>query len=459
MEKIQNFILNKNCFVIGALLSSLITIIPFFARLITFNKLFIVWGMVIIIKDLLSKKIIFKNKLRFILIIFCLFYGITVILNYENNFISQVSHFGYILCTIFILYSYDLSIEKMKYIKNIYTFNKIFNLYSCIFTTISLILIITGTKLSYKNSMGVDRFIGIGINNRAAGMYGNPIDFGFICMFTIFLCTINLIILKKFNKRSIFYIVNIVLHIICLPLTGSRGSLLGTALFIILMCFFTFFKKIDNMSKNERKKILFITIPIVSIFMVIGLVAIINKYTNIENTADITNIEKPYSDVMEEKNEAFLGDRGNFQGNPLSGRLGTWRSGLKAIAKKPVFGYGLINTLEHAKNIEGSEVEYYNLSGGMHNIFLEFLIGSGLIGLICFLIFIVSYIVLIIKVPIRKYKEQYKLISGIISIIISMLATNIFDSSIIFPLYLPSVIFWTYLGFGMYIREKSIGEV
>ena len=73
-------------------------------------------------------------------------------------------------------------------------------------------------------------------------------------------------------------------------------------------------------------------------------------------------------------------------------RIGTWKAALKAVEERPVFGFGLQNFEPHSKALK----EKYHLNNAYfsrhaHNIFLEFLATTGIVGFTFFMLWLIFW--------------------------------------------------------------------
>lgn len=129
-----------------------------------------------------------------------------------------------------------------------------------------------------------------------------------------------------------------------------------------------------------------------------------------------------------------------------NGRFEIWNAGLKVFIKHPIFGVGVknVNLFTNEYLSEETINETPNLSADLHNIFLQVLVSHGIIA---FIIFVMYLVIVIIKYIVILFKTDnfnsdntiiYKINIVNLSILISLLVINLFDSHI---LYFCSVFF------------------
>lgn len=70
-------------------------------------------------------------------------------------------------------------------------------------------------------------------------------------------------------------------------------------------------------------------------------------------------------------------------------RIGTWKAALKAVEERPIFGFGMQNFEPHSRELkEKYHINNANFKGHAHNIFLEFLATTGIVGFSFFMLWL-----------------------------------------------------------------------
>ena len=198
---------------------------------------------------------------------------------------------------------------------------------------------------------------------------------------------------RTFYKRDkIFYYFCVVLFLINLFLTGSRGAFVAMAcgLFVLFM-----FK----CSKHNR--IIFLCIVI--IVSIVGFMP--GKVPNISKDIVGHNIDRSVS-LREE----------------------IWRGSINMYCKKPITGWGMLGTVEEGNNF----IRYNGIVHHAHNIWIAFLTSLGLVG---FLIYIFMRI--------KLYKSTLKIIStdssSCIQLLIAIQAVIICHGIVDFTIIAPQI--------------------
>ena len=127
MKKVFYFIFDEKylrlTLLILMLLKAIPTLDPVFGPLV---KLTLLWGTVIMAKDIIIDRNILKNKYKLSLMLFILFYGITIIVNREQNFGSNISIYLYMIIRMFVIYKYDENKNEKDVLNELKLFNNTF---------------------------------------------------------------------------------------------------------------------------------------------------------------------------------------------------------------------------------------------------------------------------------------------------------------------------------------------
>ena len=97
------------------------------------------------------------------------------------------------------------------------------------------------------------------------------------------------------------------------------------------------------------------------------------------------------------------------------------------------------------------------VGGGMHNILMQVLVSNGIFGFLALLVFIIpiifSYVKYLITRKIRNSKSQIILL--ISAMLLMILVHNMAEANILYTASYMSTVFWTYLGFGLFIIDRE----
>jgi len=195
------------------------------------------------------------------------------------------------------------------------------------------------------------------ISFRAASTFGQP---NFLASYLLLVVPLNVYLLinskKLLEKFSYFLIADA--QVLCLFFTASRGALVSLVIVILAASFFWLIRG----SLNVFKKI-FIILGLLMILVIGGLGL---EYFSPGRVSNLTNLQYGSTAV----------------------RVIFYKASVSAITQKPLFGYGLEN---------GNDIfiKYYKPDWGVwgdvgantdraHNLILDILLSSGIVGLIVF---------------------------------------------------------------------------
>ncbi|MBR2901893.1 MAG: O-antigen ligase family protein [Clostridia bacterium] len=171
---------------------------------------------------------------------------------------------------------------------------------------------------------------------RYCSVFTNANFYGMVCAITILLCVHNFCRTNKWGVR-IFYGCTILVNCVAMYMTGSRSSIVVTAVSCAIYLIFT-----------RRWKVLALASAVLVILLSIDIL--------MGETLDLL----PRMDEVV---------------SSLNGRFGIWRNAVASITARPIFGYG---TYSYAR--------VYNELGGWyalhaHNLLLEMVMDYGIVGL------------------------------------------------------------------------------
>ncbi len=306
-----------------------------------------------------SEKRIFKNYINYLWIyIFVIFWIYIVINSYltENNFRSlqsAISQIRFLILALAIGFFFQFNIKAL---------NKLI-------LTIGLIIFFVSIDTIYQYFFGHDIF---GIEPsydtnpyRLSGPFGKELIVGgyisFLSAPVISYCFLNLN--KSFNLKNFYFIIFILTTFFAVLLSGERMSLLFYCCNIFCLLFFI-----------DKKKI-----TLISSLLIITLFSMYTLNQNVKSR--INN---------------FIFDLKNFE-NSNHARL--FSSAYNIWKDSKIRGVGLKNyrIICDESQIDKLTDKQTLCSTHPHNIYLEFLSETGLIGLILFSIFIINFLIFIKK--------------------------------------------------------------
>ncbi|TFB18908.1 O-antigen ligase family protein [Filobacillus milosensis] len=292
-------------------------------------------------------------------------YGVSAILKLSVNFV-------YI--TIFLVY-----LEKYKG----EILNTILKWWKYVAVIISLICI--GSVFLYSN--GND--YGLTLDGRAQGTFKDP---NLAALYLIVSFTI-IALLNLFSNKKTSISLSMVIVLIAILVTASRGGILGISLGLMLVIFLSF------IAGRVKELFLFLIMTVLCSTIILW----------IDSSSDVLSF-------------AFERVSGiSVQEEGTSYRLFLWQSAIKVWEANPIIGAGIgqFSTYSH-------EMFGYTISHIPHNTYLSFLSETGLLGFIAFMwfpLFLIS--VLAIGLVSTGEKLYFYALLGFVAIAIQALTINI----------------------------------
>lgn len=330
---------------------------PYVGPLVKFT---LAWSAVILIKDLFTQRLLLVNRWRGWLYLFLILYGVTTLVQREQNFARNVAMLLYMATNLLLFYSYDLSKERDAVKKEIWNLSHTFMILTFLGNLISLAAFVL--NVHYRFDYGADDSSWLGFySGRMWGFFSNPNTGGDIAIFNMMLMAICLIMagksLSKGWKR--FYVVNAVVQSILFFISNSRTSWMCAIFFILAATFLSLLFRIPERVKTlSVKQVVKRTaaVALAAVFAFVGLDSVakdVLPYAIIPTTYFSELLASlPGSDMPTESEdpdfEAVPTDlERDSYGSSLGGRFYLWKAGVGIVANYPLLG------------VTSENIEYY----------------------------------------------------------------------------------------------------
>lgn len=327
------------------------------------------WFMLILFLKLLKiKKVNIKYNLFFLLVTIYLVAIMSSILNmYQVNSNSFMNVLIFIFLFVFMITVYNI-------IDNDYKFNKLLSFINIINVLILGIALYQFVAVLFNLPLIYDE------THRIKSTFKNPNQLASILVFSL---PISLYFQFKKNsiiKMSIILIIGLTIMIS----TGSRSSLLGLLIALILIVFISLF-----VYKKIRLVIIMMLFPLTLSMLYIA--------SKLKTTGFISNLLGRYENVEIES--------GGFVSN-------NWGTSIEAFKKYPFNGLGIGNFIEYSGGYE------------VHSTYFSVLAETGLLGFIPFIIILVyTFLVALNNIRYNKYK------------LLSIYLFSVYTGFLVFSLY------------------------
>lgn len=315
--------------------------------------------------------------------------------------------------------------------------------------TMSLVsLVMFFTRFSYRTPLEQKTNpLRIGfVENRLFGSYTDP---NYAAVMSVIVMIFSVYYLMKptiKNGLKAFLIVNLVLQLAYIALSGSRNGLVTLLFAASVGAFFYLFHKFQGTS---IKKVLIglvagALLASVSFLAIAGVKEVFPKLPAISVSQKYNDNNSGLADENEDEDEVSLG-REDIQGSgDVSNlRFTIWKSAMEIFKKNPVFGMPPKSLHQYA--IQEMPTTYLAQTKlAVHNAYLFLLVSTGVVGTVIMLIFMVKNIVLAFiyafKVPkMTKSFLYYLLTCGVLAV------SGLFHNELFLMATSSAIVFWVCL--------------
>lgn len=462
-------------------------------------KILLVWGIVVLLSNIIRDKSLFNNKRYLLLFLFFVTSGIGVLANYKENFVLNIIDYAYMIVFTFNFIYVDKIKSKKIICRELSVISLTFIFFSFLIASGSLFVFYNDIKISLLIDTSTYH-IGY-YENRLFGIMGNP-NTGACFAWMSVTCSIlmlaifkNTMISRKRTKNtvSIFVVMNIFLQLPVCFLSSSR-SVLSTIFVMMGALSILLIHKNGYWGIKTRfgRAGAVVLVTLVSICIVwvsfkginaamsysSFLVSTQTSLAQSEGSVD-TSQENINSQISSPPQKEHQGNTKNNNNSDLenkiildigreyltedisNGRFEIWRAGIKVFLEHPLTGVGNKNILNYVNEKISREMLMRTplMAANMHNGYLQVLVANGGIA---FLALIVFLIYVFIKCMMYFFKKE---MDGNISwyscimfaFVLGMMVQNLFDSNLFNFINLSAVVMtWVFMGYLLNIVDNSI---
>ncbi len=457
-----NMLLLKLVFII----TTLFTAMPFVHdRIGPYVKILLVWGAVILLHDLLTRRICLKSRYTGFFILFTAAYAVSVLLNRQLNFSANVGQLAYMVLFLFGFAAYDFQRDREEVRRELQLLTNAFLIVSFVLSLCCFALYLFSVSYQYTLTTGpaAGDIVYLGIcQNRLWGLYNANTG----ATLNMISCALSMMMLAAGQLprgRKVFYWVNLVVQYICLILTLSRTSWYMFVVFCALFVFFVWPKSAGRRTATTALRgaaallagvlVFFSTIP--AKFVLSYAPSYISQIQSaLDNTDTTETPARPSPKPLNRDEEQMPEDSG-----PFNGRTQLWKGGLRAFMERPIFGTTRENIPVYAEEYVAEHWRANLRRGGLHNIAVTVLVSSGLVGFV-----ILSAFVLLAGVRMLKAAWKHRgdrdsvMMNALILLLLCVLGIEMFEARICYTVSIFSVMFWTLAGYALCLTDMTEPE-
>lgn len=427
---------------------------------------FVIVGCVFILIDFFLNKTMFKAKYCWILYCFIGIMIASTMVNMEYGYVDNIKTIIWTMIQVSIFYSIYTRFSKEKMLQYIY---RLFCLISSIWTiaiVYSLKQFIVAESYGVEIWQGEWRLQGFR-ESRLFGIFNDPNYAAVASVWAIFML-LHIICKNKGKCIKIICLLSILFHGIYIVLSGSRTSIV-CLLSGVFICVFLMLKNSFLDKKEVISFIIRIGIAIISVCVVtlvgLGIKKVapyfpeqyikyeVDKMNSRKNTDFIEKEEmekiQNKSDSLSYAIEQGLLDRGDVSKKNISNnRFEIWINYFKSTKDQWLLGASPRKTLQHMKD-KHPDIYEQNGEYETHNGFVSLYAGTGLVGCLMILVFVILVGGKICRYCFEKKKIEWQFVI-IFCIVITILMYSCFFTELFFVNNLTTTLFWILLGVMMY---------
>lgn len=412
---------------------------------IEINYLFVpilIWAGLIFIHDLYKKEFTIKNNYSILMILQGLVLLLATCLNDYSDLNSYVIAIMQLVIYL-LIFNNPSSMTKKQIHQEVKPIIMIVNILVGVASLISIgMYAINFSSVANGWNLGV-------VAGRLSGIYFNSNPAAFLACITIVLALVA--VRQKYRGRY-WYLLNIGIQIIYILLTKCRIALVILVIIIIMVGYYFLIRR-KPYSMLKRISL------IGALVIVIAGTGLLGQYlVNIVPSVGELTIHETSRFQMDELVEAgrllVSGNHDDFnQGLQIidevsNGRISLTKTALEIWQNDPVIGIGA-NNFKKIGSQETDVLDYWAIQVvHSHNVFLEALVSTGIIGFILFVLFFVQSIAMIFKVLKRcRGTSLYFVVQMFTMIVLCEFLGSLTDYGVFYIYSLSATLAWCFLGY------------
>lgn len=434
-------------------------------------KICFIWGILLIIRDIFTKRILFTSFSWVLLILFLCSYAVTIALHIDSGWYSNGKYLIYNSILLLLIYPQNGNVTKEELYKLLRIFNTIIISIAFIAGIVSLYMFFfhIGFRIKQGNS-----FLGQGlVSTRLFGVYTSPNVGALYGFLSILASIINYQWKTPYIKtRKILFLLNGIIQVSYLALSFSRGGYLTYSAGILLVFLFVGLPIILQL-KNIRNILIWMALTVLLLSSSIVFVVKSPQSLFFPLMKSIsTSFEHHTSSFIQPSYIAGIPSELSRNNSTLSsGRFDIWKDSIALWRHAPFFGLGNLRNLStdfpelsNQAALEGTRgvTLLNNLHGNTHNVYLQVLVCSGLAGFLLLLIFAsrlcIKFFSYLMNSSITDFSS--KIIRLLICTIISLAVNGLVETHLLFNGQDPfSIFFWFYIGIAVLLIHAHQKEL
>ncbi|WP_270346129.1 O-antigen ligase family protein [Enterococcus thailandicus] len=420
------------------------SLIPSSIDSMLFNVVGLVGGLILLVEffEIITKKKNFDYDISLVLFLTAFF--ISILLNHQYAFFANIKNFSWealFLLTIFSL-AKNSEVKKSFFVK----FQVILVGFGFIMSFISLLMFIFNfsyiTPLANKTNPLRLGFV----ENRLFGAYSDP-NYAAVMATIVILFSVYLFlkVSKSMLMRSLI-IINIIIQILYIGLSGSRNGLIVLLALTSVYVFFQLFYSKDYAKHSILKNTLYGVVAAAVVSSAMFLLVDVSK-NGISQLPELTQeiSFKQKNTEIKNKDEVNLSRKDVARSGDISNmRFTLWKSGFEIFKTRPFFGVAPKSIHDYAKNeLPDTYLAKTNLA--VHNAYLNVLVCTGIAGAITAGFFLLKNMIRILRYAFKNNIKQTEFLYYMLAVL-ALALSGLFHNEIFFMTTSSPLVFWVFLG-------------
>ncbi len=398
--------------------------------------------------------------------------GISTLINFKYDFISNVKAIAWMCLFFFLIYPCGFH-HKERNKKDITAIFITAIILFSLSVLISLPMYFFSINYTYLGTNQFDNVLTQGFHKdylRLWGIFCDP-NTASVYSFVVLLMSLYLFIKTKSISARIGLVLADIFIVIFIVLSGSRTAKIAIAITCAWIVFYVLYTLLREKTKLKRIGFSFLSVilSLIASYSVLETVSFALPYAkrglrSICSTSFIHSIHEGYDDLYKATNlnivDGFLSedsmsdkeddkdeslDRPDLSGKEdiSNGRFAKWEDALEIFMAAPIFGASPRGASSFGQaHCPDNEISLYQKAA--HNFVLEIMMGTGIAGLLIVLAILLNVAFIILKTTVRKrFYANYFVYS---SILLMLVCSSMFLSDLFFNLTFGGLAFWLVMG-------------
>lgn len=403
--------------------------------------LVVVLSAIILVYRLINMKKYMSYPLILLYVLFVLLYVVSSLLNISYGLIGNVKIIIWMTIQIGVLYLCDIEKAKVDIKKE---------LENCLFLVIFLtsIMNLVGLGMLFTNYYSfrevndeVTHIMGITYWGRLFGIHTDP-NYGAVQTYVAIVAAVYLWIKQNKRWKKGLLVLFTIINILHLSFSGSRTGLVALAVGGAI------FASIYSFQKNSKpiKSLIFAVLVVVMVFG--GNSLINNGYNQI--SVIIAEIRDDKDGINDEHDFVEIGREEEIAEDISNRRFDLWQNAIEISQTSPLLGVSFANVVDYCRhNLPNSYLltNGYSIFDAFHNMFMDLLVGQGVIGFIVFMLIIVLSLRYLL-INLKNIPNEDKLdCCFLFSVATGILCSSLFVSQILYAHTPGTILFWLLWGY------------